>query len=79
MNVRIGGLTPVVGFDKYTVTSAATLDGSLSINLVNGYLPNIGDTFEIMTFASRNGTFLAVNGIDIGSINRIPERKALGI
>jgi hypothetical protein len=34
--------------------------------LINGFVPNPGDSFQIMTFGSRNGTFSTINGLDIG-------------
>jgi hypothetical protein len=34
--------------------------------LINGYVPNPGDTFQIMTFGSRSGTFTTTNGLDLG-------------
>jgi hypothetical protein len=67
LNVRIGGITPTVAFDQYPVAQSATLNGNLGISLVNGYEPDLGDTFEIMTFSSRTGTFSNVDGLLIGN------------
>jgi len=36
------------------------------VNLVDAYVPEIGDTFTLVNAASITGTFDAVNGIDIG-------------
>jgi len=55
------------GFDSYAITQSATLDGTLEISLEGGYEPNLGQTFQIMTFASRTGTFATVNGLAIVS------------
>jgi hypothetical protein len=52
-------------FDVYPVGQAATLDGTLNINLSGGYEPVPGDTFQIMTAASVTGTFATVNGTAI--------------
>ena len=35
----------------------ATLNGTLTVTLANGYVPTSGDSFQIMTFASRSGDF----------------------
>jgi hypothetical protein len=43
------------------VTGQANLAGKLQIDLVNGYTPNSGDSFTIITFATRNGDFTMVN------------------
>ncbi len=65
--VEIGGLTAGTEFDQTTWTAPVTLDGTLSISLISPYVPNAGDSFEIMTFPSRTGTFAAVNGLIIGN------------
>ena len=38
----------------------ASLDGTLSVFFV-GYDPNVGDSFEVMTFASKTGAFSNLN------------------
>ena len=37
------------------------------MNFVNGYVPNIGDNFQIVSYASRTGAFSAVNPIGLGA------------
>ncbi len=66
-NVEIGGLSAGAQFDKTTITGSATLGGTLSIALINAYEPNLGDTFQIMTFGSRSGDFASVTGTVIGN------------
>ncbi len=58
-----------VDFDSYAITQGATLDGTLDITLLGGFMPGLGEMFEIMTFASRTGTFATVNGMSIGNGN----------
>jgi hypothetical protein len=36
------------------------LNGILKINILDGYIPSPGDTFEIMTCGSRAGTFSSI-------------------
>src|SRR6185369_10537384 len=62
---EIGGLTVGTDYDRAAITGAATLAGTLNISLINGFEPNIGDTFTIMTFGSRSGDFATVNGTTI--------------
>ena len=50
LHVGIGGIIPVTGFDQFIVTGLATLGGTLNLALVGDYEPDLGDTFEIMTF-----------------------------
>ena len=60
------GLIAGSDFDQLNISSLATLDGVLNITLIGGYIPNLGDSFVIMTFTSRSGEFAIVNGVDIG-------------
>jgi hypothetical protein len=46
----IGGLSD---FTQLEVTGNAILNGELKINILGGYNPSSGDTFEIMTCGSR--------------------------
>jgi len=61
------GISSSSVFDRYAVSQSTTLDGTLEITLEGGFKPGLGETFEIMTFASRVGTFAAVNGLAIVS------------
>jgi len=57
LNINIGGLTAGTQFSRLTIsgspTPAATLNGTLSVNLVNNFIPGIGNTFQVMTFSTR--------------------------
>jgi hypothetical protein len=54
-------------FGRITATGAVTLAGTLDIRLVGGFIPQVGNTFQIMTFGSRTGTFDTVLGTDAGN------------
>jgi hypothetical protein len=57
LEVVLGG-PPAGGlFSRMSVGGMATLTGTLKVTLVNGYVPTTGDSFPIMTFASRSGDF----------------------
>jgi hypothetical protein len=48
-------------FDRLVVDGAAQLDGMLELNLVGGFVPNVGDTFSILSAsAGVSGTFTSV-------------------
>ncbi|MBL8804756.1 MAG: IPT/TIG domain-containing protein [Planctomycetes bacterium] len=66
MNVEIGGTAQGAQFDRLTVSGAATLGGTLNIQLINGFQPTSG-SFAILGHASRTGTFATVNGTTIGN------------
>ncbi|MFT6434600.1 MAG: hypothetical protein ACJAVI_002649, partial [Candidatus Azotimanducaceae bacterium] len=60
--VEIGGLTPGPGtpidngYDQVNTSAntagSITLDGTFEIQLINSFLPTVGQTFEILTFAN---------------------------
>ena len=52
-------------FGQMTVVGAATLAGTLNIQLSSGYQPAVGDTFPILTYASHTGTFANINGLNL--------------
>jgi uncharacterized repeat protein (TIGR02543 family) len=53
----IGGTSE---FTTLEVTGTALLNGKLKINILDGYGPIPGDTFEIMTYSARVGTFSSI-------------------
>ncbi len=66
LNIEIGGLSPGDEFDVLTVSDQATLTGTLNIALIDDFAPELGNAFQIMTYASHTGTFDTVTGLDIG-------------
>ena len=46
-----------------------TLDGTLNVVLVDGYVPPIGTTIDIVSYSpgSLTGQFAVINGLDIGN------------
>ncbi len=59
LNSKGGGLMAISG--------SATLNGTLNVTLLNGYTPNVGASFKILTFASRFGNFAAMNGLKLAN------------
>jgi hypothetical protein len=60
--IEIGGPSAGTDFDQLNVTGQATLDGTLTVHLINGFQPNSGDSFVILTFGSGSGVFATING-----------------
>ena len=56
LNVRIGGRA-TGEFDVLAVMGSAGLDGALNVTLVGGYVPQAGESFDILTYNSVAGTF----------------------
>jgi Ca2+-binding RTX toxin-like protein len=55
--IEIGGTVPGTGHDQINVTGLAELDGTLKIELFGGFIPSLGETFEIFTWGSASGQF----------------------
>jgi autotransporter-associated beta strand protein len=52
-----------VSFDQLVITGTATLDGTLQIDLLGGYVPDHNQSFTILTAAGgRTGSFSSVTG-----------------
>lgn len=63
VNVELGGTT-TDQIGQIQVSGNATLAGTLQVTLVNGFAPQAGNTFPIISFSSRIGTFATVVGWD---------------
>jgi hypothetical protein len=55
------------GFDQVRVTNLATLDGTLKIELLGGFVPAVNDKFDFLTFGSVSGDFAKFQGLAIGN------------
>jgi autotransporter-associated beta strand protein len=47
-DLQLGGTTPATQFDQLAIDGAATLAGSITVNLLNGYVPAAGTSFEVL-------------------------------
>lgn len=65
LNVEIGGPAIASEYDLLLVTGTATLDGTLNISLVGGYVPSAGDVFLPLLCGARTGMFSTINGLMI--------------
>ena len=63
----LGGPTPG-SFDTVVVSDAASVGGSLTVSLVDGYVPRFGDAFGVLAAASIDGMFetLTLPALDAG-------------
>lgn len=74
LDIQIGGLNrgqAQAGYDALDITGSLTFEnaaaGSLNVSLIDGFVPSFGQSFEIVTFASRDGLFASLNGLQINS------------
>ena len=66
LDIEIGGAGQR---GQIAVTGNAALDGTLNITLTGGYLPNAGDSFQILSFGQVFGDFAAISGLGAGGDN----------
>ena len=71
MAIEIGGRTGGTEYDRLVVTGSATLDGAVNMTFISGFVPNVTDTFEILSYGSRIGSFAAYNGLGFGGGRRL--------
>jgi len=55
--IELAGKTPGTGHDQVNVSATATLAGTLDIDLIEPYMPDLDDAFDIATYAARSGKF----------------------
>ncbi|MGO9921995.1 MAG: carboxypeptidase regulatory-like domain-containing protein [Isosphaeraceae bacterium] len=61
LDIQLGGSPASGQFGQVAVRGSAALGGTLQSELVNGYAPNTGDSFRIVSFASATGSFAATD------------------
>ncbi len=66
LKADIGGLA-LAKYDQLNITGSITLGGTLSLQLINGYVPTIGSSFNIVNFASKSGHFATITGTPINA------------
>ena len=67
LDLRIGAANPDMPNDLLVVGGTARLDGTLSVALMDGYVPSAGDTFQGISFAAQSGDFATYNLPDLGN------------
>ncbi len=65
LDIELGGLVPGEDFDVLEIGGQATLDGTLNVSVIDGFTPQLGDSFVIMTFDSLVGDFATYTGLDL--------------
>ena len=57
LQIEIGGTTQGSEYDALDITGAATLDGTLDVQLINGHTLGLNQQYEIFTAGTLTGTF----------------------
>ncbi len=61
LTIKVAGASAGILFDQVTVTSTASLDGTLTATLLGGYAPGLEEAYPVLTFASSTGSFVTFN------------------
>lgn len=61
LQVELAGTTAGTQYDQVNVSGTATLDGTLDVSFIPPYIPNGGETYDVLTFASKSGDFATKN------------------
>jgi len=59
--IELGGHNPGTQYDQLVVGGGTSLEGALELRLINGFVPQPGDQFQILTCGSQTGRFSQVN------------------
>ena len=69
LDIEIGGLLGGSLYDQLAVTGDATFDGQLHISFIDGFIPSLGDAFDLINVAGLStGAFSAIEFSGLGSI-----------
>jgi hypothetical protein len=61
LRIELGGHNPGTEYDQLVVGGNASLAGTLELHLINGFVPQPGDEFQILTCGSQTGQFSQIN------------------
>ncbi len=61
LDVDLGGTTAGTQYDVLDITGTASLGGTLNVDLISGFKPTVGETFDIIDYSSETGAFATLN------------------
>jgi uncharacterized repeat protein (TIGR01451 family) len=66
LDIQLDGTAPGTQYDRLAVSGNVTLDGTLNVSTIGGFVPLVGNAFQILSFGARPGatTFAVTNGLD---------------
>lgn len=65
-DIQLGGVSPGSQFSQLVVAGNADIGGDLEVDPVDGFVPQIGDTFDILFSTGDSGTFATTGSNDPG-------------
>jgi hypothetical protein len=79
LGVVLGGAGPDGPFSQLVVTGAATLAGVLDVSFLDGFTPQEGDRFTVLTHGAHAGAFSSVNAPDLDGLQLAAEYSATSL
>ncbi|MGJ8697979.1 MAG: LEPR-XLL domain-containing protein, partial [Verrucomicrobiaceae bacterium] len=64
LEIELAG-TAAEDFDRVIASGGAKLGGTLKVSLIDGFEPEVGDEFQFLTFAMREGDFDSIEGLQL--------------
>jgi hypothetical protein len=66
LSISLGGPAPGSGYGQTSFASPLSLSGTFTVTTRNGYLPNPGATFQVLSYPSSTNSFTCLSGLDLG-------------
>jgi len=60
------GINSATDYGRINFTGPLTASGEFTVGTINGFRPNPGDTFTVLTYASATNEFACYSGLDLG-------------
>jgi hypothetical protein len=64
--ISLGGAVSGSGYGHIHFTSALPMGGTFTVRTRNGYLPNPGNTFQVLSYPPATNLFTCLSGLDLG-------------
>lgn len=61
LGIELAGTAPGSGYDQVAVSDTVKLGGTLTVALISGFVPSLGDSFALVTYGAREGRFAVVS------------------
>ena len=80
LNIVLGGTTVGTQFSQLQIGGVATLNGTLNLIRTNGFSPAANNSFQIVSYGSRAGSFSTVTGQNAGNgLTFVPVYQSAGL
>lgn len=68
LKLELRGSVPGRQYGRLIIDGAASLGGTLRVDLLNSFVPSFGDAFQILTYSSASGLFTTNNAGHLGLV-----------